>query len=141
MTDILEKAKSQLHDEQLSIVIVSNDTYTSTKRGIVPLMDILDSNPSFLNGAAVADKVIGKAAALLMIYGGVKEVYSDIISAHALDTFTTHNVSIEYKECVEYIANRTKDGMCPMEQTVLDISDASEAYSALKLKLAEMKKG
>ncbi|MBR3992234.1 MAG: DUF1893 domain-containing protein, partial [Anaerotignum sp.] len=43
-----------------------------------------------------------------------------------------------YRTEVEYIINRTKTGMCPMEQTVLDVEDAEEAYEALRNKLAEL---
>lgn len=140
MTDISGKAKALLHKENYSIVIMNGDTYTSTKKGIAPLMDILADNPSFLNGATVADKVIGRAAALLMIYGGVKEVYSDVISTHALDTFKANDILVEYGECVPYIINRTKDGMCPMENAVLDVTEPQEAYEILKNKLEMMRK-
>lgn len=140
MTNICEKTKALLHKENFSIVITNNDTYTSTKKGIAPLMDILTDNPSFLNGATVADKVIGRAAALLMIYGGIKEVYSDVISTHALDIFKENDISVEYDECVPYIINRTKDGMCPMENAVLNITEPKEAYEILKNKLEMMRK-
>ena len=140
MTDISEKAKALLHKENYSIVIMNGDTYTSTKKGIAPLMDILADNPSFLKNATVADKVIGRAAALLMIYGGVKEVYSDVISTHALDIFKSNDILVEYGECVPYIINRTKDGMCPMESAVLDVTEPQEAYEVLKNKLNEMRK-
>ena len=42
---------------------------------------------------------------------------------------------------MEYIINRTRTGMCPMEETVLGIEEAEAAYEALKLKLAELAKG
>ena len=43
MTDILESAKEQLHNNNFSIVIVGeNDVYTSTKHGVAPLLEILD---------------------------------------------------------------------------------------------------
>ena len=49
MTDILESAKEQLHNNNFSIVIVGeNDVYTSTKHGVAPLLEILDgeNNPT-----------------------------------------------------------------------------------------------
>lgn len=43
LTDILESAKEQLHNNNFSIVIVGeNDVYTSTKHGVAPLLEILD---------------------------------------------------------------------------------------------------
>ena len=134
MTDILESAKEQLHNNNFSIVIVGeNDVYTSTKHGVAPLLEILDGGNDVIKNSFVADKVVGKAAALLMVKGGVKEVYADIISSHALDVFE------KYK--IKYIINRDKTGMCPMEKAVLEVDEPNTAYDVLKKKIAEMRKG
>ena len=134
MTDILESAKEQLHNNNFSIVIVGeNDVYTSTKHGVAPLLEILDGGDDI--------KVVGKAAALLMVKGGVKEVYADIISSHALDVFEKYKVKAYYDNLVEYIINRDKTGMCPMEKAVLEVDEPNTAYDVLKKKIAEMRKG
>ena len=132
MTDILESAKEQLHNNNFSIVIVGeNDVYTSTKHGVAPLLEILDGG----------NDVVGKAAALLMVKGGVKEVYADIISSHALDVFEKYKIKTYYGNLVEYIINRDKTGMCPMEKAVLEVDEPNTAYDVLKKKIAEMGKG
>lgn len=141
MTDTLERAKALLHSGGFSVAIINaSDIYTSKKSGIAPLMDILAENPSFLNGSAVADRVIGKAAAMLMLFGNVSEVYTDVISTHALEAFDRYGINAEYSECVPYIINRSGDGMCPMEKAVLDVDEPKEAYEVLKKKLEMMKK-
>ncbi len=38
------------------------------------LYDLLTREPEFLKGALIADKVVGKGAAALMILGGIKRV-------------------------------------------------------------------
>ena len=43
-------------------------------RGVKDLYRLLRDDRRFLDGAFVADKVVGKAAAALMILGGVREV-------------------------------------------------------------------
>ena len=49
MTDILESAKEQLHNNNFSIVIVGeNDVYTSTKHGVAPLLEILDGGDDII---------------------------------------------------------------------------------------------
>ena len=40
-------------------------------RGVKSLTDVLDSNRALLGGASVADKLVGKAAAMLMIRAGL----------------------------------------------------------------------
>ena len=143
MTDILESAKEQLHKNNFSIVIVGeNDVYTSTKHGVAPLLEILrDGGTDVIKNSFVADKVVGKAAALLMVKGGVKEVYADIISSHALDVFEKYKVKAYYDNLVEYIINRDKTGMCPREKAVLEVDEPNTAYDVLKKKIAEMRKG
>ena len=142
LTDILESAKEQLHNNNFSIVIVGeNDVYTSTKHGVAPLLEILDGGNDVIKNSFVADKVVGKAAALLMVKGGVKEVYADIISSHALDVFEKYKIKTYYGNLVEYIINRDKTGMCPMEKAVLEVDEPNTAYDVLKKKIAEMRKG
>ena len=71
------------------------------------------------------------SAALLMVKGGVKEVYADIISSHALDVFEKYKVKTYYGNLVEYIINRDKTGMCPMEKAVLEVDEPNTAYDCL----------
>ena len=82
--------------------------------------------------------MVGKAAALLYIYLGIKDLYGQVISEPAFGVLAEHGVTCTYGEKVPYIINRKKDGMCPMEQTVLNISDPREAVEALKNKVRSM---
>jgi hypothetical protein len=122
-----------------SIVVMNKEEqFTSNKRGIAPILELLDTNKDFLKGAIVADKVIGKAAALLLIAGGIKELYAHIISEHAIKVLNQQNIPYDYKEKVPYIINRTQTGMCPMESQVLCLEDANEAVYVLKAALVEL---
>ncbi len=67
-----------LHEGGYSCVIRKEEIRTFTQRGVADLYDLLNQHPVFLHGAQVADKVVGKAAAALMVLGGVREVYTDI---------------------------------------------------------------
>lgn len=82
----INKLKNILSENNYSIVIQSEmgEILTFNDRGVKTLMKIIDNNPSFLKNAILADKVIGKAAALLMVFGGVKEVFALVISTPAL---------------------------------------------------------
>ena len=85
------------------------------ERGVKDIYRLLKEEPDFLNGSFIADKVIGKAAAALMILGGVKEVFAGVISRPALSLFQSHGIEPEYKIETEYIINRTRTGWCPLE--------------------------
>jgi hypothetical protein len=80
----------------------------------------------------IADKVIGKAAALLMVYAGVKEVFTPTISDPAVEVFEKHNVKITYDKVVERIINRTGDGLCPMESLCLNVENPEEAFDLIR---------
>lgn len=128
-----------LKEENLTCVVKQqNRLYKEASRGITPIINLLQKDK--LRGATLADKVIGKAAAMMMVYGGIKEVETILISEPAYRFFLQHNIPIIYETKVSYIVNRSKDGMCPMEETVLHMDDMEEAYRALIEKLAQMKK-
>jgi len=95
----------------------------------------LNENIYFFKDRYVADKVVGKAAAMLFIKGKVKELYAAIISEHACAVLDSNNVPYTFGEKVPYIINRANTGMCPMETTVLGVDDVDEAYIILKGKV------
>lgn len=133
----LEQAKSLLITSASTIAVVSNgEVFTSEERGVKPLLRLLTEKKGFLKGASVADKVIGKAAALLMVLGEIKEVYTHIISEPAIQVFENQNIIFYYDEKVTRIVNRIGDGLCPMESLCLDIDDPKEAFLAIKNKLS-----
>ncbi|MDE6302390.1 MAG: DUF1893 domain-containing protein, partial [Clostridia bacterium] len=95
----------------VTIAIVSGEKYvTSTERGIKFVLGLVESCDDILNGASVADKVVGRAAALLMVKGGVKEVYAEVLSNPAQEVFIKYGVEYEYKTLVQGIINRKGDG-------------------------------
>ncbi len=99
-------------------------------RGIKPLLVFLDSGK--LDGAIVADKIIGRAAAAICIVGGVEEVYAKVMSEGAKELLEKHNVKVSYKEITKEIINRQKNGICPMEAKVHGIDDPKGMVEKLK---------
>ena len=67
-----------------------------------------------------------------MVYGKVKQVHTNIISKDAIKVFEKYNVEYSYVELVDHIQNMKKDGLCPMEQKVLNINSPKKAYKILK---------
>ena len=129
--------KDVLLNENHTIVIYKNDAsvHTSNDRGVAPLMKLLKEDNTQLKDAMIADKVIGKAAALLMVYAKVKEVYTPTISTPALQVFKNNNIEIHYDKEVERIVNRKGDGLCPMETLCMYIENPEEAYITIYNKL------
>ena len=79
---------SLLHEGGYSCVIASRgETRTFTQRGVADLYTLYNNAPAFMQGAVIADKVVGKGAAALMILGGMAEVYNDVVSTPARRLF------------------------------------------------------
>ena len=105
-----------LHKGGYSCVIDNNEIRTFTQRGIADLYNLLTRDAAFLQGASIADKGIGKAAAALLTLGGIKEVYTDVISLPALNLLRNADVEVTFKQMVPFIQNRDQTDWCPMEK-------------------------
>lgn len=106
-----------LHEGNYSCVVENFDEiYTFNQRGIADLYDMVKNKPCFLKGAAIADKVVGKGAAALMILGGTSIVYADVISLSALILLRESGVETDFGRVVPFIYNRNKTAWCPLER-------------------------
>ena len=124
----LSKAKDILQKTGCGLAVVKDgETLTFDEPGVKTLLSLQGS----LTGAFVADRIVGKAAALLLARGGAVEVYARIISEPALKVFEKYRVACVYGEVVENIQNRVRSGICPMESAVFDTDECDEAYKIL----------
>ena len=134
-------AKKLLMQENLTCIIFhDDDIYTSSERGVKPLLKLIDAGKS-CKGHEAVDKVIGKAAAFLYVILGVTKIHAGVISQSALQVLRDNQITITYDKLVGYIENRTKDGRCPMESAVLHIDDCNEALAAIRQKVKELNGG
>ena len=76
-----------------------------------------------ISGFSAADKVVGKAAAMLMIKAGITEVFALTISESAEKLLKNHGVRVSFMTLTERIMNRDNTGVCPMETAVADTED------------------
>lgn len=121
----IEELTTKLENHSLLVYKDGNISFQD-EHGIQPLL--IQIKKKGLKNAVAIDKVIGKAAALLMVYGKVKQVHTNIIAKDAIKVFEKYNVKYSYNEIVDHIQNVTKDGLCPMEQKVLNIDNPKKAY-------------
>lgn len=138
MSDNLTKCREILKSGNFTLVLFDGKTLlTDTKRGVKPLLDLLDGNTDLI-GFSAADKVVGKAAAFLYVLLNIKEVYADVISTHALVVFEQHKIPVEYNTLTDKIKNRTGTGFCPMETAVLDEDEPENALKKIREKAKEL---
>ena len=128
----LTKAKAVLEEQNCTCVLCREDRiYTSTRRGVAPLLGWLDAGTD-LTGFSAADRVVGKATAYLYCLLGVKEVYARVISKPAVEVLRRYNIPAGYDTLVEGIENRQKTGPCPMEYATRNSTTPAEALAAVR---------
>lgn len=109
-----------------SLVVAGDEIRTFNGRGVSDLYGLLTEHPDWLRGASVADKVVGKGAAALLILGGVRELFAGVISTSALGLLEESGISLRFGKEVPYIINRKDDGICPVEALCKDCKTAAE---------------
>lgn len=140
--DSLETAKLTLKEGGFTCVIASEGkvVFTSKDRGVKPLVEYYRQSGEAYPGAALADKVIGRAAALLARLMGIGQVYTGVISEGALEELNKAGVSVSYGTKVEAVRNRAGTGLCPMEQLSRGVDDPREMLAKVEDFLAKQKK-
>lgn len=106
--------------------------FTSTHRGVRPLLDYYRNHGEAYPGAVLADKVVGRAAALLAHLGGIASVYGQVMSRPALEALEQRGIHASYGRLVEGIRNRDDTGPCPMEALSQGVEDPQELLEKIE---------
>jgi len=135
--DDSEYAASKLKSEGVSLVFVKDGrvVYQSWDHGIKPFIDAIRLDLEELRGASVADRVVGRAAALLSVYTDVSSVYALKASSKAMEVLKAHGVKCGYEQMVEQILDREGRDICPFEKAVLHIDAPEDAFRLLEEKI------
>jgi hypothetical protein len=130
----MEIAKHVLCEKELTLAIVKNGEvlFETRSHRISGFLGAIEQFGDELEGASLADRVAGKAIALLCVYARVKEVYAEVLSWKAKAVFEQNGIRHEWKELVENVLDLNKSGVCPFEKAAADVSDPREAYRIFK---------
>lgn len=128
-----EQMLEMLNEQHLSLLVYNDSTLsTHTNRGVRDLLTLISTQPERLQGAIVADKIIGKAAAAIMATGGVVEVHTNIISTPARALLEAEGIKVVATEEVPQILNRNKSQMCPIDSQLEGIESIEECVTVLQ---------
>lgn len=130
----LELARQTLDAEDLAFVLTRDGEILSrgTERGVVELLATVDALGSRAEGASLADKVVGKAVALIVVHCGIRAVDTRLVSASAREFLSAHAVPLRADTTVPTIVNRRADDACPMEKLTLPLMNAAEGVAQLR---------
>ena len=110
MREDLEIAKRILKNESISLVIVkeSKILYKSSASGIRGLIEAIEDLKDDMHDSSVADKVVGRAAALLLAYSRVGGVYAEILSEEGMKALKENNIAFEFERTVPIIFDKSR---------------------------------
>lgn len=136
----LEKARDLLvRDGYTCVLYKDGNVYGSRLRGVQPLLELLDGEIC-LKGFAAADKVVGKATAMLYCLLEVEAVYGQVMSIAAARILQSQGIQAVWGTQVKAIRNRSGDGVCPMEAATRHTEDPQEALLCIRETLARLQK-
>jgi hypothetical protein len=130
----LEIAKKRLTENSLSLSVVKNGeiVFETASHGVSGFLEAVEKFGDKLEGASVADRIVGKAIALLCVYARVRAIYAIVLSENAKEVLEKNMVHHEWKCLVENILDASKSGLCPFEKLATEISSPKDAYKMLK---------
>ena len=130
---MIGELKTALEESGCSCVIANNEEVRKFhKRGVADLLSLLHDEPEYLRGSEIADKVVGKGAAALMIIGGAKEIYAAVLSKKAAALLSQYGVAYSFGTLVDGIINRQHTGPCPVEALCADCITAEECLPLIE---------
>jgi len=125
----------------LSLMILKGGetVFTSSEEGMRPLFEAINHlGLPRLEGSLIVDKIVGKAAALLVSYFKAAEVRCAVMSARARGVLAKQGIEYHAEKTIPEIMNKFGTDICPFEKTVLDVEDPEEGYERLYAKLKTM---
>lgn len=139
MSDDLEMARDVMRDQKLAFVVVRRQEILaqSASPGIRDLLQATDQLGPKLAGAALADKVVGKAVAMIAWHAGIREIYAGLLSDLARYELQRAGIPYEYERSIPMILNRDGTDMWPLEKTVYGLVEPGLAVAALRRRFSD----
>ncbi|MBP5687660.1 MAG: DUF1893 domain-containing protein [Muribaculaceae bacterium] len=100
--------------------------------GVKDLFNLVATRPQVLEGGLVADRVIGRGAALLLLLGHVERVYAQLISSQAVQVLQDAGIRVDYDKMVPNIINRDGTDICPVEKLTMNIIQPELAFEKIR---------
>ena len=132
-----------MHQHFFNEFLTSSDTlrvyegdqliFFSSKDRLLPLLEYIDRFTPHHQQVVIFDKIMGNAAALLLIKAGCQEVYSPLGSQLAVKTLDKYGIKYYFTEIVPYIQKPGGEDMCPMEKLSIG-KEPGEFYKVMRSK-------
>ena len=130
----LTLAKLRLKEKDLTLVIVKGGEviFETGSHGITGFLQAIEKLDKELIESSVADKIVGRAAALLCVYSGVASVFAVAISEEGMEVLKGSKIFYQFENLVPTILNHERTDVCPFERLTAGFLNPKEAYEKLK---------
>lgn len=108
--------------------------FASHDSQLKPLLQAIMVLGQAFQGAAVIDKMLGGAAAKLLVYARVRKVLTPVASKPAVDILQEAGIPLEAVRIIDRV-RRNDGGCCRMEALSLCVSDPAVFYTEITRRL------
>jgi hypothetical protein len=118
-----------------SLALIKDDKilFSSTKSGLRPLVECVQKFKLKVSSCILHDKVIGLAAARIIVYSGmISHIKTTVCSKPAKEFLDKTNITLNSKKIVDNILDVNKSDMCPMEKRAIEAEDNKSFFAAMK---------
>lgn len=122
-----EMCRQIMNDEDLKCVVADDDgvIYKSGAKGIIPMLELLQlCREKELKPLYQADRIMGKAAVIIALHCGIREIYSDVVSHSAAAIAERNDIAISYDTLVEMILDPARRQEGPFEAALHDVDES-----------------
>jgi hypothetical protein len=129
----LDVAEQILKSKDCNFVLVKNShpMVVSNDHGLKKPLEIASTSPHAADGAAVADRIVGKAAALIYVFLKVRSVFARTISQEGYNILKKHLVEAKMDMIIPRIIGKDGEHICIFERAVQNVNDPKEANTIL----------
>ena len=141
--EAIHRAVAGIEAGDFGCAVIKNNViiHEGRGKGVSPLLELASTVEGLkkMENALVVDRIIGKAAAMLVVMGKVTHAYGLTMSKSGEEYLHAHGVETKNNRCVDAISDRTGRGICPMERSVMEIDDPREGFEKLQETLAYLR--
>jgi hypothetical protein len=122
-----------------SLALIQGDKviYSSQSNGLKPLWDCLENFRQTKNSFILYDKVIGLAAAKLIVYSKIiSEIQTLLVSQPAKKFLEENGIKVETKKTVANILTQDRRSICPGEIIALNTAEPDDFRAKIKKMLS-----
>ncbi len=139
--DVLAEAARLIREGRAGAVLVKDGVIVAVEPngpGVKPLLRLHDLRADVMKGAWVVDKVVGRAAAAIAIDGGATRVHGLVMSETAKALLGAHGVPASADETIPQVLNRTRDGLCPLEDAVKGLDVPAKMIPEIRKRIKKL---